>query len=132
ALMASAALVVAPSTPAPAATQAVRWDPRVAPIARAVEKIRHLKFKHAVPVRFMTPAAVEARLRANLGRASPRLRALTVFGGTVMKALGLIPRHFDTARGTADQLSTGIFAYFDGRQVIVKGLTVNELVEVVL
>src|SRR3954447_15802846 len=37
------------------------WDAQVAPIARSVESIRGLKFKHAVTVNYLDDAAFEKR-----------------------------------------------------------------------
>src|SRR4051812_35685598 len=46
---------VAATTARPA--RATRWDPRIAPIAREVERLRHLRFLHPIPARFLSDAA---------------------------------------------------------------------------
>src|SRR4051812_42995983 len=46
-----------PSVAAPAAARTDRWDPRIAPIAKEVAKLRKLDFEHPVPVEFLDDEA---------------------------------------------------------------------------
>src|SRR5512141_15094 len=39
-----------------------RWDPRVAPIAAEVARLRGLAFEHAVQIRYLAPKAFEKQL----------------------------------------------------------------------
>src|SRR4051812_4916136 len=51
----TAVVSVAATTERPA--RAAAWDPRIAPVAREVEHLRHLRFLHPIPARFLSDRA---------------------------------------------------------------------------
>ena len=126
----AALLGVVGPTPAVAAT---RWDPRVEPIAREVEHIRHLRFTRPVQVQFMKPASFERLLRRSGDPRTNDVRARRNDDiSKRLQALGLVPpgTHFGDASG--DELGAGLLGFFNGRFVVVKGKKITAFVEVVL
>src|SRR5262245_38676415 len=83
-----------PSTTPTTAPTPKRWDPRIAPIAKQVEKLRKLKFEHPVAVTFLSDAAFEKKVAVDKGkltkddkrdaeRAQSQLRAVGLIGADV-------------------------------------------------
>ena len=72
-LLVFAVVAAAPSTlGAGAATSPSHWDPQIAPIAKEVETLRHLKFEHPVGVRFLSRVQRSPSSSAPIGPSSRR------------------------------------------------------------
>src|SRR2546423_11481402 len=104
-----------------------QWEPRVAPIAASVARLRGLEFRHPVPVRFLSPADFEKQIagepastgavqRAELDRTTSILRALGLLGGDVDLASSI-----DTAR----RAGTLALYSFTRKEVLVRGSTID-------
>jgi hypothetical protein len=103
-----------------------RWDPRVAPIADEVAKLRGLDFLHPVPIEYLAPAEFEKRLGAN-GNVSASARAEVTREEAVLRSLGLIGGKVDLLEAFNTSESSSTLAYYDpARQdIIVRGTTLD-------
>jgi hypothetical protein len=102
------------------------WDPRLAPIAHRDEQIHALKYKHPVPVRFLSDAAFKKLVvgsassdtagRAEIGREAATFRALGFIGGKV-----------DLFQVTKQADEAGVLAFydFDKKEIVVRGTTLD-------
>jgi hypothetical protein len=102
-----------------------RWDPRVAPIAAEVARLRGLEFEHPVPIRYLAPKDFEKQLAQ--GDLSPADRKQVAHEEAVFRALGLIGGKVDLLRAFATQQSSGTLAYYDPdhQEIIVRGTTLD-------
>ncbi len=103
-----------------------RWDPRVAPIAAEVSKLRGLDFLHPVPIVYLAPAAFEKALGTG-GPVSAAERADVQREEAVFRALGLIGGKADLLAGINTSESSGTLAYYDPdhQDIIVRGTTLD-------
>jgi hypothetical protein len=102
------------------------WDPRLAPIAHRDEQIHALKYKHPVPVRFLSDAAFKKLVvgsdssdtagRAEIGREAATFRALGFIGGKV-----------DLFQVTKQADEAGVLAFydFDKKEIVVRGTALD-------
>ncbi len=103
------------------------WDPRVAPIAHKVERLRHLKFLRPVPARFLTPAKFRKRVttdEADLDRSDRRNLAVHE---AELRSLGLVAGDFDLLATVNDEAGSGIVAYYDDRkeEMVIRGKRID-------
>ena len=97
-----------------------QWDPRIAPIARKVARLRGLEFTHFVPVRFLSPDAFEKEVAGGAAANRDELERET----SIVRALGLVAGDFDIAK-SAKQAQSGILAYYrpEREEIVVRGST---------
>lgn len=102
-----------------------RWDPRVAPIAAEVARLRGLDFEHPVPIRYLSSKDFEEQLGE--GDLSPADRKKVTQEEAVFRALGFIGGKVDLLRAFATQHSSGTLAYYDPdhQEIIVRGTTLD-------
>ena len=120
ALLAFTVCVTPASALRPQSTPSADWDANIAPLARAAEDLRDLKFRHAVPVEFLDDAAFRERITGDrtstdseeIGRSQAELRAL-----------GLVAAGFDLERSASAFESTSALAYYSpkSQRIIVRG-----------
>lgn len=98
------------------------WDPRIAPIASAVEGLRHLSFEHPVPVIFLEPSEFEKRLGVDDSSAAA---ADVRDEAGELRAFGLLDGNVDLAKAVNQSESSGTLAFYDPstKEVIVRGDT---------
>ncbi len=103
------------------------WDPRVAPIAAEVEKLRGLRFTHPVPVTFLEPAAFEKLASGDPTQLSADDRATVERSAAILRALGLMGGDVDLAKATSTAAQSSVLAFysFDRKAVFVRGATVD-------
>ena len=101
----------------------VRWDPRLAPIAKKVEELRDLTFEHPVPVRFLTDAEFEKRQRADRSKLSAAAENDLQRSQSQLRALGLISADVNLFDANNDIRSSDVLAYYDPstKRITVKG-----------
>jgi len=102
------------------------WDPRLAPIAIRDEQIHALKYKHPVPVRFLSDAAfkklvVDSASSDTAGRAEVAREAAT------FRALGFIGGKVDLFEVTKQADAAGVLAFYDvdKKEIVVRGTTLD-------
>jgi hypothetical protein len=121
-------MVASLPTRAVAATP-VHWDPRIKPIAAAVERLRGLKFEHTVPVDFLSEAQFKKKVAVDEGKLTKAERAEIERSEHQFRALGLIPTGTNIIKALNSLKTSGALAYYDNRtkRVTVRGtrLTVS-------
>lgn len=115
--------VAATLVPVAAAAPVAGWDPRIAPIARRVEQLRHLKFLHPVPATFLPSAKFRKRVTTDdeeLTKADKRELAIDE---AELRALALVDGGFDLLATVNDEAGSGIVAYYDDRkqEMVIRG-----------
>ncbi len=99
------------------------WDPRIAPIASEVEGLRGLKYKHAVPVRFLSEREFKKLVAvdsSSIDAAGKReIERLT----GVLRAVGLLKGDVDLRKAfdTASQGGTLAFYSPADEEIVVRG-----------
>jgi hypothetical protein len=83
-----ATMTLATATDAPAGAADDDWDPRIAEVAHAVERLRGLEFDHPVPVHRVSDEEFEREVTG--GKITARDRAEWTRAGKVLTALGFI------------------------------------------
>jgi len=113
--------VGAGTTPALAAP--AKWDPKIEPVAKAVETLRGLEFNHPVPVRFLSEAEFTKRQRADRSKLSATDKAELIRTQSQLRALGLIGQKVDLFDAFNDVSSSDVAAYYDNttQQITVRG-----------
>jgi hypothetical protein len=96
-----------------------QWDPRIAPIARKVSRLRGLEFTHYVPVRFLPPAAFEKEVGGGAADNRDELERET----SIVRALGLAGGDIDLAKSFKQAASSGALAYYspEREEIVVRG-----------
>ncbi len=120
--------LVVTSTPTPAlAKRATNWDPRLAPIAHKVEKLRHLRFEHAVPAEVLPPAKFRKRVTQDHAKTTKKQRRSLAVSEAELRALGLVAGNFDLFRATNDVQGSSVLAYYDShaKKIVVRGTTLD-------
>jgi hypothetical protein len=130
--IATVALLSAALHVPPASAGSGAWDERVAPIARQVEKIRHLEFDHPVPVRFLSEPKFEQRFAPDFSKLDFAQQSALQQRVTAMIALELLPADFDLTQLFATLKTSGLAGLYDGQQIWVKGTKLDPVVEYVL
>jgi hypothetical protein len=113
-------VLVVPAAPADAKDRrpamSREWDPRVKPIAKAVERIRGLEFDHPIKVSFLSDADFRKRFEAGeLG--DPSLRRTQ----RVQRALGLLGPDDDLLELAADAGASGVGGYYWLDKIVIRG-----------
>src|SRR6476661_4656786 len=106
----TAAVSVAATTERPA--RAATWDPRLAPIAREVEHLRHLRFLHPIPARFLSDRAFRKEVTSD-DAPKGRDRAQQLAAEAELRALGLVPGSFDLHKTVDDVQGSDVLAFYD-------------------
>jgi hypothetical protein len=113
-----------------------KWDPRVDPIARWVEKDRKLTYKHPVKVNFLT--------KAEYTKASTGGKGIGAGGGSSssdsadqvgeLRALGFVSGSLDLKAANKSLADSGTLAYYDQstKQIYVRGTEVTPELRVTL
>jgi hypothetical protein len=116
-LLAAVSVAAGGTRPAGAAP---RWDPRVAPIARQVEKLRHLEFDHPIPTRFLSDRAFRKLVTSSDSSPGPRSARVAE---AQLRALGLVGGSFNLHRTVDDVNGSDILAFYDSdeKRIVVRG-----------
>src|SRR6478752_7628880 len=118
----TAAASVAATTERPA--RAATWDPRLAPIAREVEHLRHLRFLHPIPARFLSDRAFRKEVTSDdhVGAAA-RARRRDAVSEAELRALGLVDGTFDLRTTVDDVQGSDVLAFYDSdrERIVVRG-----------
>jgi hypothetical protein len=120
--------------PAGAANSKPKWDARVVPIVRAVERLRNLKFEHPVPVDFLSDADFEARVAVDSAKLSANEKAELDRAQAGLRAIGLLPSGVDLLAATTALRQSGALAFYDPqtRRITVRGEELTPAVKVTL
>ena len=104
-----------------------QWDPRVAPIAAEVARLRGLDFEHPVSVRFLSPAEFEKEVSSDPRSLSHDARAEIDRQAADFRALGLINGNVDLAKAlnTTSQSGTLAFYSYIHKNIVVRGTTLD-------
>ncbi len=123
---AKTAPTTAPPTVAPTPK---RWDPRIAPIAREVEKLRKLSFEHPVAVKFLSEAAFEKKVAVDKGKLTAADKRDAEQSQSQLRAVGLIGNDVDLLDATSSLQKSGVLAYYDNttKSVTVKGKKLDDI-----
>ena len=103
--------------------QPEQWDERIAPVARAAEKIRGLAFEHPVPVRFLTDAAFRKRVTSDRDKLTKQDKREIRTTTETLRAFGLLPGHVDLFDAVNTARGDGVLAYYspEDHEVVVRG-----------
>lgn len=126
------------TTEAPSTTKAVpsttaptpkRWDPRIAPIAHEVEKLRKLSFEHPVAVEFLSEKAFEKKVAIDKGKLTPAQKRSAERSQSQLRAVGLIGPDADLVDATSSLQQSGVLAYYEDatKSITVKGKKVDDV-----
>jgi hypothetical protein len=88
------------------------WDPRLAPIADRVAKLRGLKFDHPVAAEFLDAAAFDKRVTVDKGKLSKADQADIERSQGQLRAVGLIGADVDLVDATSSLQTSGVLAYY--------------------
>jgi hypothetical protein len=104
-----------------------KWDPRVAPVAAAVAKLRGLQFQHPVPVKFLEPQEFEKEVGVDQTSVTAEDRAEIEEQAAGLRALGLIGGDVDLLKAvdTAQKSSTLALYSFRNKEILVRGSTLD-------
>jgi hypothetical protein len=99
------------------------WDPRIAPIAKSVEKIRGLRFDHPVPVRFLSDKAFRKEVTADEADLTKRDKREIRRATESLRALGLISGDVDLFEAVNAKQGSDVLAFYDPdeKEVVVRG-----------
>jgi hypothetical protein len=104
-----------------------RWDPRVAPIAAEVARLRGLDFEHPVAIKYLPPTEFEKKLMGDgeSGGDASDARASAKRDEAVFRALGFIGGKVDLLKEADQSGAASTLAYYDPRDqdIIVRGTT---------
>ena len=104
-----------------------QWDPRVAPIAASVAKLRGLRFEHPVAVHFLGAKAFKKELGYDQRDTSESDKEELAREAGVLRAVGLLAGNVDLAKavGTAGRSGTLAFYSFKTKEIVVRGSTLD-------
>lgn len=99
------------------------WDARIAPIAKFDEKTRGLKFKHPVPVAFLTDKQFRKEVTANDKGLTKQDRKELQQSLEFLRALGLVSGNVDLFKATNKLQGETVLAFYDPdkKRVRVRG-----------
>ncbi len=105
------------------------WDPRVAPIAHEVEKLRKLEFEHPVAVEFLSEAAFEKKVSVDKGKLSASDKRSAQRSQSQLRAVGLIGPDVDLLDATSSLQQSGVLAYYENatKSITVKGKNADDV-----
>jgi hypothetical protein len=100
-----------------------QWDERIAPIAKAAEQIRGLKFEHPVPVRFLTDSAFRKRVTSDRDKLTKKDKGEIKTVTETLRAFGLLPGNVDLFDAVNTAKGDGVLAYYspEDKEVVVRG-----------
>lgn len=100
-----------------------QWDPRVAPIAAKVAKLRGLKFEHPVTVKFLSPKEFEEEVGVDESALTEEDRVEIEHEEAALRASGWIGNETDLLKAvdTARRSSTLALYSFQTKQILVRG-----------
>jgi len=118
-----AGVLATASAPALAATSADGWDPRVAGIAKQVEKLRGIEFDHPVPVKVLDSAAFDKRFTRDQ-KPTTKSRKEWAESEAALRALGLLDRPVPLESLTAG-VGAQVLGFYDPAEkaIVVRGDT---------
>jgi hypothetical protein len=127
----AAFLLTVTGGPAVAGTNAPasRWDPRVAPLAAKVEKLRRLRFDHPVPVDFLPDAAFRKKVAVDRDTLSTSDRADLAREQSQLRALGLIGHNVNLFDAASSLRESDLLAFYSPqtKRVTVRGTDLNSV-----
>lgn len=129
-LATTAALVVVAFASTAATTRPTRdsgWDPRIAPIAREVEHLRHLRFDHPIPVRFLSDKKFRKLVTSDDEKQTAKAKRRQRVVEAELRALGLVDGSFDV-RAKSDEVNGDSVAAFydpDHERMVVRGTKID-------
>jgi hypothetical protein len=111
-----------------------QWDPRVASIAAFDESHRDLRFRHPVPVVFLSDAAFRQKLVGAGGSTTAKQRLDIQRVVEELRALGLTSGSPELLSGARNLVGTGVQGLYDfkAKKVWVRGDVMTPYVQVVL
>ena len=118
-----------PTTTPTAAPTPKRWDPRIAPIAHEVEKLRKLQFEHPVAVKFLTDKAFEKKVAVDKGKLTAADKRQAKQSQSQLRAVGLIGPDVDLLDATSSLQKSGVLAYYENatKSITVKGTKLDDI-----
>jgi len=117
-VLAVSGVVLAPPAAAKTRNPGAEWDPRVLPVARAVEKIRGLKFAAPVRVRFLSKQAFDAEEDVPF---LPEERRGLRREERMQRALGLLAPGDEYAKAIEEAGNVGVLAYYYENEITMRG-----------
>lgn len=122
------------STSSATSTRHQRWDPRLSPIAKQVEKFRHLRFKRSVPATFLSASSFRKRVTSDDSKVSRKDRRDLQAGEAELRTLGLVDGSFDLLKTTDAVSGSGVLAYHDPghKDIVVRGKKIDAETRVTL
>ncbi len=118
----------------PASAREKGWDPRLLPIAKQVEKFRHLRFKHSVPATFLSAAKFAKRVTSDEAKVSRKDRRDLRAGEAALRTLGLVDGSFDLLKTMDAVVGSSVLAYYDNERkgIVVRGKKIDAETKVIL
>jgi hypothetical protein len=109
--------------PARQAPPPKHWDKHLAPIAKQVEKLRHLKFKHPIKATLLSDKDFRKRLAADSGHLSKADKRDIAQSEAQLRALGLIDDKVDLLKAVKHVEDEGVDGFYDQhtKEMVVKG-----------
>ncbi len=106
-----------------AAATPKEWDARIAPIAKAAQRIRGLKFEHPVPVRFLTETAFRKQVTSDRNKLTKKDKREIKTVTETLRAFGLLPGNVDLFDAVNTAKGEGVLAYYspEDHEVVVRG-----------
>ncbi len=131
--MTVAAITAAGSVSVPAA-HAASWDPRVEPIAREVEKLRGLEFKHPVPVDFLSDAAFSKSVAVTRDTMPADDKAELIRAQFQLRSIGLLRDDVDLIDAISSLQTSGTLAKYEPKteRATVRGKKIDAATKVTL
>ncbi len=116
----TAALSVAATTTRP--ERAAKWDERIEPIAHEVEHLRHLRFLHPIPARFLSDRAFRKEIASD-DHPGAKARRRDRVSEAELRALGLVDGSFDLRATVDDVQGSDVAAFYDSdrKRIVVRG-----------
>ncbi len=132
-VLAVAVATAAGSVDVPSA-HAASWDPRVEPIARAVEKLRGLQFEHPVPVDFLSVAAFKKNIAVDRKKLSADDKEEIQRAQSQLRSIGLLGDNVDLIDALSSLRTSGALALYDPatKRAIVRGKKLDAATKVTL
>jgi hypothetical protein len=120
--------------PGPASAAATKWNLRILPIARDVERLRGVRFEHAVPVDFLSDTAFQAKVSLDAKKLSGGDKQDLERAQAQLRAVGLLRPGVDLLSAVSSLRQSGALAFYDSdtKRVTVRGEALTPAVRVTL
>lgn len=104
-----------------------QWDPKIAPIAAEVAKLRGLDFEHPVAIHYLAAKDFERQIGADNGSTTANDKAETKREEAVFRAIGLIGGKDNLEQAVNTDQTSSVLAFYDPVQqgIIVRGTTLD-------